>query len=250
MASRQFACFFLVAALNVILSFVVSSTAGQATFTCPGIGWYPHPTDCTKYYVCDKNLNPTVKSCSSGTHYDPVYQDCETGPCPTTTTSTTPSTTTSTTTPSTTTSTTTESTTTSTTESTTSTTTESTTTSTTPSTTTTTTESTTTSTTPSTTTSTTPSTTTSTTPSTTTSTTPSTTTSTTPSTTTTKTTVTTTSTPTTTEKPCKKPGQTFPDPTSKCNFYRCDVNLNPVKEKCPFLTIYDSSTGGCIFGFC
>lgn len=55
----------------------VSSSATPADFDCPEeFGYYPHPTDCTQYYVCVFG-GALLESCTGGLMYSNELQTCD-----------------------------------------------------------------------------------------------------------------------------------------------------------------------------
>ncbi|CAD7083295.1 unnamed protein product [Hermetia illucens] len=48
---------------------------------CTKQGIKRHPTDCSKYYYCDRNLTPSVYNCAVGSYFDPSFGLCVKGSC-------------------------------------------------------------------------------------------------------------------------------------------------------------------------
>ncbi|XP_046391374.1 uncharacterized protein LOC124159539 [Ischnura elegans] len=62
-------------------------TTTYSPFTCPDLGRFPDPEDCTSYYQCvgdsTGNIHADHVYCWYGYHFDVVDLLCEEGPCPT-----------------------------------------------------------------------------------------------------------------------------------------------------------------------
>lgn len=44
---------------------------------CFNKGYFPHPTDCRKYYSCIAGKSPVIKLCPYNEEFDPLYRRCD-----------------------------------------------------------------------------------------------------------------------------------------------------------------------------